>query len=309
MSDPHIRPFAADDLPHVLAVLRHAMDADAIGAPRFTRQVLLDPNLRLDGMPVAVVGGAVAGFCLSIARQTPLENAPSDADRGYVTLIAVAPQFQRRGIGSALLARAEAYLGSQNRSVVMVSSYAPGYFTPGVDVNAYAPALNFFAKHGYGEVYRPLAMETSLWNLATPAWVEVKGLAFELKPFEPSLALPLLDFARREFPGDWVRVVRETAAKIVGGESPDRLIAALDGGRVVGFSHYENERFGPIGVASSQRGRGIGQVLMYATLRAQREAGCRVAWFLWSDDKTAQRLYTGAGFKEVRRFALLKKTL
>ena len=48
---------------------------------------------------------------------------------------------------------------------------------------------------------------------------------------------------------------------------------------------------------------------MYATLRAQREAGFRAAWFLWSDDKTAERLYTGAGFKETRRFALLKKSI
>jgi hypothetical protein len=48
---------------------------------------------------------------------------------------------------------------------------------------------------------------------------------------------------------------------------------------------------------------------MYETLNAQRLAGFRTAWFLWSDDKTASRLYSAAGFKEVRRFALLKKEL
>ena len=36
-------------------------------------------------------------------------------------------------------------------------------------------------------------------------------------------------------------------------------------------------------------------------------AGFRSAWFLWSDDKTAARIYNGAGFKEVRRFALFRK--
>jgi len=50
-------------------------------------------------------------------------------------------------------------------------------------------------------------------------------------------------------------------------------------------------------------------VLLYQTLMAQRDAGFRVAWFLWSDDKTAARLYNGAGFREVRRFALLRKEL
>jgi GNAT superfamily N-acetyltransferase len=191
----------------------------------------------------------------------------------------------------------------------MVSSYAPGYFIPGVDVNAYSGALAFLNKHGYAEVYRPLAMETSLWNLVVPPWVREKASALQLRPFEPALTLPLLDFVRHEFPGDWVRVVRETAGRILSGDSPNRLIAALDGDDIVGFAHHENERFGPIGVAASQRGRGIGQVLMFATLEAQRAAGFRVAWFLWSDDKTAERIYNGAGFRETRRFALMKKAL
>jgi GNAT superfamily N-acetyltransferase len=309
MSDISIRLFQPDDLAGVLRVLAEAMHADPISEARFTRQVLLDANVRPDGMPVAARGGQVVGFCLSIARQTPLENAPSDAERGYVTLIAVAPDVQRQGVGTQLLQHAEKYLQAQGRSVVMIASYSPGYFIPGVDVNAYAGALQFLKKHGYAEVYRPLAMETSLWNLSIPAWVREKGRAFTLKPFEPAIALPLLEFVRQEFPGDWVRVVRETAAKILAGDSSNRLIAALDGEQIVGFAHYENERFGPIGVASSQRGRGIGQLLMFATLAAQREAGYRSAWFLWSDDKTAERLYNAAGFKETRRFALMKKTL
>ena len=84
---------------------------------------------------------------------------------------------------------------------------------------------------------------------------------------------------------------------------------AIDRGTVVGFSHYENERFGPIGVAATERGRGVGQVLMYQTLCAQRAAGFRCAWFLWSDDKTAAKIYTAAGFREARRFALMKKEI
>ncbi|MEA2735311.1 MAG: hypothetical protein QOE14_1762 [Humisphaera sp.] len=309
MSDTDIRAFEPGDLPGVLKLLADAMPADPISETRFTRQVLLDPNFRAEGAPVATRNGNVIGFCLSIARQTPLENAPSDADRGYITLLALASGAQRQGVGTQLLRHAETYLKSQGRSLVMIASYAPGYFIPGVDVNAYAGALQFLKKHGYAEVYRPLAMEASLWDFSVPQWVQEKGRAFALKPFEPALTLPLLDFVRKEFPGDWVRVVRETATKIVAGDSPTRLIAALDGEQIVGFAHYENERFGPIGVASAQRGRGIGQVLMFATLQAQREAGFRAAWFLWSDDKTAERIYNVAGFKETRRFALMKKAL
>jgi ribosomal protein S18 acetylase RimI-like enzyme len=310
-----IAPFQAEDRRGVLEVIEQAMPGDPISDARFMKQVLLDPNFVPAGMPVARRRGAVVGFCLSLARQVPLENAPPDADRGYITLAAVTPIVQRQGIGTQLLAEAEKYLKSQGRSVVMVSSYAPGYFIPGVDVNAYAGALSFFTKHDYAEIYRPLAMQTSLWDLTAPPWVlkkhsELLAELVQVKAYEPWMTLAVLDFAKKEFPGDWVRMVREAMTRIVtSGDPPARLIVAIDKGEVVGFSHYENERFGPIGVAASQRGRGVGQVLMFATLQAQREAGFRTAWFLWSDDKTAQRLYNGAGFKEVRRFALLKKTI
>jgi GNAT superfamily N-acetyltransferase len=311
-----IRPFQPHDLQGVLRVLAQSMHTDAIPESRFVRQVLLDANFRPEGAPVAVRGDDdVIGFCLSVARQTPLENAPSDGEKGYVTLIGVRPSEQRRGVGSQLLAAAEAYLRSQGRKLVMVSSYAPGYFIPGVDVDVYPAGLPFFTKHGYKEIIRPVAMQTSLWHLRQPDWIgeracKLAGEGVIVSPFKPELTLPLLDFARQEFPGDWVRVVREAIARIVSqGDSPSRLIAAIDKDKDVGFSQFENERFGPIGVAASQRGRGLGQVLLYQTLLAQRDAGFRVAWFLWSDDKTAARLYNGAGFKEVRRFALLRKEL
>jgi len=314
MCEATMGAFEPGDLGGVLDVLGEAMGADPISEQRFVRQVLLDPNFREEGAVVARREGSVVGFCLSIARQTPLENAPPDADRGYITLMGVSPQHQRRGIGQQLLARAEDYLRSQGRNVVMVSSYAPGYFIPGVDVKAYEPALKFFSKNGYGEVYRPLAMQTDLWDWASPDWVRAKeaelaGRGVAIETWTPSLVPRLIEFAKREFPGDWVRVVRETSQKILAGDAPTRLMAAVEKGKVVAFSHYENERFGPIGVATSQRGRCLGQVLMYRTLEAQRAAGFRCAWFLWSDDKTALRIYNGAGFKETRRFALLRKEL
>src|SRR5436309_2136529 len=109
-----IRPFQPRDLQGVLDVLRSSIAADPISEARFTRQVLLDANFRSDGAPLAVRGdGEVVGFCLSIARQVPLENAPSDADRGYITLLAVRPDVQRRGVGERLLQQAEDYLRSQ----------------------------------------------------------------------------------------------------------------------------------------------------------------------------------------------------
>lgn len=311
-----IRPFVPADLPAVVSLLAASMPVEPIGESRFTRQVLLDANFRAEGAPVAVVNDVPVGFALSVARQVPLENAPSDADRGYITLFAVHPDHRRKSVGAALLNHCESYLRSQGRKVVMISSYAPGYFIPGIDVDRYAPALSFFGRHNYKEVYRPIAMQAPLWAFEVPAWVREKesaanatGLRFDA--YRPELTLPLLAFVQKEFPGDWVRVVRTAMDRILGqGDAPSRLIVCHDGrGVVLGFSHHDAERFGPIGTSPAHRGRGLGQVLMYRTLQAQRDAGLRAAWFLWSDDKTAARIYSAAGFQEVRRFALLKKEL
>jgi mycothiol synthase len=311
---PTISPYHPSDHDPVLALLAEAMPRDPISSARFTRQVLLDPNFRSEGALVARIDAEVVGFCLAIARQVPLENAPLDADRGYITMMAVRPDHQRQGLGAALLQRAEAFLQAQGRAMVMVSPYAPGYFIPGVDVEAYANALQFFNKHDYQELCRPLAMEAPLWDWSPPDWVaeHSKRLTQEsvrVVPYSPEWTLPLLEFVSREFPGDWVRVVRETIGRILAGERPERLILAHAEGRVIGFAHHENERFGPIGVAAAERGRGLGHRLMFRTLAAMREAGFRTAWFLWSDDATARRLYHAAGFTERRRFAVLRKEL
>jgi ribosomal protein S18 acetylase RimI-like enzyme len=310
-----LHPYDSNDLETITHLLARSLPRESISRARFTRQVLLDPNFRPEGALLAREDGAPAGFVLAMARQVPLENAPSDADRGYVTLLAVHPELRRRGVGTRLLDGAEEYLRSQARTSVLVSPYAPGYFTPGVDV-ACEDALAFFGARGFTEVYRPLAMETSLWTWSPPEWLAERERQLcaspscvSFAPYDPCHTAALLEFTRREFPGDWVRVVRETMARILEGEPATRLIVArtLDG--IVGFAHHDRERFGPIGVAASERGRGLGQVLMFRTLRAMRDQGYRTAWFLWSDDRTARRLYDAAGFREVRRFAVLRKEL
>src|SRR4051812_17655438 len=98
--DLTLQPYRPQDADGVLAVLAAAMPYDPISPARFTRQVLLDANFRAEGAPVAHCQGQVVGFCFAVARQVPLENAPPDADRGYLTLIGVAPAYQRQGIGS-----------------------------------------------------------------------------------------------------------------------------------------------------------------------------------------------------------------
>ncbi len=314
MHTVRIEPFAGEWLQGVVAVLQAALHADPISPSLFVRKVLLDPNFEPEGARVALRGERVVGFGLALARRTPLEDAPPDTDRGYLTLMGVHPDYQRQGIGTRLLEQLEDFLRARARRVVLVSPYAPHYFLPGIDIHAYAGALAFFQRHGYQEVYRPLAMSCNLWQLRIPDWVREREQVLRqegvvVEPYRAELLLPLMRFLKAEFAGDWQRVAREAIARIETGENPQRLYLAHQQGEVLGFSHFENERFGPIGVARAQRGRGIGQVLMFHTLQAMRQQGLHTAYFLWSDDRTAERLYHAAGFVEARRFAVLRKEL
>lgn len=308
-----IRSFEPDDLTPVVRLLQRTLTADPMTSEVFQRKVLLDPNFDPRSALVAETD-EIVGFALGITRKLPIEDQLPDFDRGWITLIAVAPEEQRRGIGTEIFERLLPYYEGKGAKSVWVSPYAPNYFAPGVDVKSYPGAVEFFRKLGFVEAYRPLSMDASLLNLKTPAWVVEKAEALGLEgarveAFRPELTLPLLDFVKTEFPGDWQRYIRESLAAItIGRFRLDQVWLAHEDGRVLGFAQHDAERFGPFGVAASQRGRGIGAALLFKCLGAMRDNGLHNAWFLWTDDKTA-RLYGEAGFTETRRYAVMKKML
>lgn len=304
-------PFGGRYLDAVVDLLHRRLTADAMTRSLFVRKVLLDPNFLPDGAPVALdEAGAVVGFALAIRRCVPIEEMPLDPTVGYITLLAA----DSRETSAALLAHAEEFLAGHGCKRISVSAYSPNYFTPGVDVAAYPETLATYLAAGYREVYRPISMDCNLLKVVEPAWVREKAVALAdagvtVAPYRADLIPELMAFVQAEFAGDWQRYAREAVARIEMDDPPTRVWIAHEGGTVLGFSHHEGERFGPIGVATSQRGRGIGQVLLYRTLDAMRAQGLHNAWFMWSDDRTAARLYSEAGFVESRRFAVLTRDL
>lgn len=94
-----VRPFRQADHDAVVALWRESFpDAPPRNDPvrDIARKLGVQPELFL----VAVVDGRIAGTVM----------AGYDGHRGWVHLVAVDPRYRRRGVGSALMRRAEALL-------------------------------------------------------------------------------------------------------------------------------------------------------------------------------------------------------
>ena len=97
-----VRGYRPSDHDTVVALWREVFpDAPARNDP--VRDIQRKSHVQPELFLVAEVGGRVAGTCM----------AGFDGHRGWVHLVAVSPHLRRRGLGAALLRRAEALLAEQ----------------------------------------------------------------------------------------------------------------------------------------------------------------------------------------------------
>lgn len=81
----------------------------------------------------------------------------------------------------------------------------------------------------------------------------------------------LLDWIGVHFSHYWV-----SEAALCMSQHPTTAYVAIGAGKLIGFACYDGTAkgfFGPTGVDEAERGRGIGEALLIATLRGMREAG------------------------------------
>lgn len=309
-----ISPFQPADLDGVVDLLNREMTADPTTSANFQRRVLLDLNFDVNGAPVARDGDRIVGFMCGMVRKYLMEDQAPDLDRGYITLLAVDRDYRRQGIATRLWEQVKVFFRSRGVQAVIVGTFAPNYFVPGVDQVAYAHAIEFLKAQGFTIPVTVLSMDSCLVDLKTPDWITAKeaqlvseGLSFEV--FQPEHTLPLLEHLRECFPGDWQRYVRESMVrKTMGHFERSEIYVAMHDGKCLGFCQHEHERFGPFGVDERERGRGIGAVLLLKCLHGMKALAIHNAWFMSTTDDAA-KVYTQGGFKETRRHAVMKLAL
>ena len=133
----------------VVTLWNRTLHADPITVEKFRRQALFDENFDPSLCYVALEEEQPVGFCLGMRRKFPYMERGLEPERGWIVVMFVAEEFQRRGIGTALANRAEEDMKRAGAENITLSAYSPSYFFPGVDEENYPNAAAFFKKLGY----------------------------------------------------------------------------------------------------------------------------------------------------------------
>jgi ribosomal protein S18 acetylase RimI-like enzyme len=306
-----VRGYRHSDEAPLVALWNAALPQDPIDVQIFRRKVLLDPNFDREWLLVAETEDGLAGFCLCLRRRVPMGSGGLEPERGWITAFGVAPERRRQGVGTALLGSALALFRSADRREVLIASYVPNYFVPGVDEVHYADGLAFLRKRGFEVTSRPLSMDANIVLLDyapyRPREEALREQGIEVRALQGHEVPLLLAYLEAHASPDWLREARELLIDTTRGlASLDQITVAVQGDSVVGYCQFRGEHFGPFGVREDLRGQGIGTVLLARCLQTMRQHGLHNAWVLWTSDENAERVYSKLGFRKTRRFAVLR---
>jgi mycothiol synthase len=224
----------------------------------------------------ALVGDAPAGVAVTCGE--------------YLRLLVVDPSWRRRGAGTALLKEAERRIPAESRRIIVAAE--PGnYFTPGV----LPEFAGFFLRRGY-----EVTSEAS--NLFAPTAV---GESAGVRRATAADRGPAIDWVRGTFGPIWAF----EATRCFEHQRPTMVLAEPNG-ELAGFSAWRANNaalgaYGPAGVATAFRGRGLGRDLLVATLSEMRADGFPRALIQWA---AAVPFYARvAGAEVAHRFLVLEK--
>jgi GNAT superfamily N-acetyltransferase len=275
------------------------------------------PGERLVGAVLAKIG----------TRPEP-EGKPPE---GFISFIVVDESVSRRGLGSGLLERVEAWAADRGAPALNLGGDSYHFF-PGLplDGSPASKALDAFLEaHGFekggSRVEEDLIADLGALDLPALAIRAPLADGYRFRPYEDGLREAVEGFLRREFPGRWHSDTVE--ALDAGMRGLDlALLQEEASGEIVGFSRIYDAgspvlgpglywralmgespgALGPIGVSASVRGKGLGLALLRLCLQELAGRGVRTTVIDWTD---LGEFYAKMGFVPWKAYRYCKKKL
>jgi len=288
----------------------------------FDRILLKNPDFSPDYTFVLEENGTVLGFC----NGTVGDHIPRGHERGYVSCCLLADEVNTPEHTDALLSALEDAFRSAGRIHAAVTCFNPirlPWVIPGTDGHQHnnapgiaidLPLYDRMLHRGYREGSRERAMYLNLSDFETPEWVEEKAekmaaQGLTVARYDAAIHTGLEEMVESLGNPMWSAEIPEA------GRTGMDLLVALEGNVCAGFTGpvYPEKTgrgyFAGIGVGPSFGKKGFGTLLFYRLLKREKETGAQYMSLFTGEENHAGNIYLGAGFRVVRRFAVMLKEL
>lgn len=318
----NIRGYSPADGASVIGLWNACLPPDLLDTWNFYKRIIcdknFDPELFLlaeeDSKEDSNGGKELCGFAYATRRKVPDEMAGLQPEQGWIVSMGVHPNKRRRGIGKALLIKAEESLAKLGVKKIDLGPYPDNYFFPGVDKEAYSDAVKFFESCGYSERHESVSMDMSLRGYEySPKHFEKKIKlekdGYNFGPFRLEDSESAFTLLRTHFP-HWLNNVRDS---ILAGRAENTVVLARNSkNEVVGFAMRAmdgtDERFGPFGVDPSLQGLGVGGILFHELVSGMVARRIFYTYFLWTTGRNLD-IYGSWGMKVYRKYSMMGRTL
>ena len=281
-----IRSISKTDLKSVFLLLSTCLSFDDLTEDLVKFRIFEDPDYDPDlTLGIVVDGRIVSIVCATVPTKFPKPAEISSAI-AWIKVFGTSREYKNRGFESKLFDRILEVLRHRAVEEARFSDRGNWHFWPGLDLR-YEDGLDFLIERGFskdGEYVDFVYDLSKFWypRRVRRARESLTRAGITFKTGWQIATTDLLSWVERKFSPFWSNEV-EFALKR---DSPSVFVASNETGELLGFATINGlapGRFGPAGVSDSQRGKGIGTVLLYDAFQALKDQGFPKAVVHWTD--------------------------
>ena len=267
-----LAPLTKKDLPELAKLMRAASpDLGYVDEGVLDAKTFQDPDCDIAFLIKAVEKKATVGACLGVARKAEKGKA------GYVKAVVVAEKLRRQGVGSLMFSELERRFQKRECREVHVGECPAPYLQTGVD-SLDTATVCFLLKRGYQRLGANVDMTSQMKDVQIDYSDTDKKVMKDndLRKATARDSAALQALVQAAFPG-W----RFEAANAL---EQGTVFVAGTKGKVTAFACANGTNpgwFGPMGTLESERGKGLGRLLIWKCFEVLKKDGYKSVRIPW----------------------------